>query len=185
MGITQRVVLALEKEVPPPGPAIAMISGPSTPKEGAASESPTATETRESPEKSGGVRRKLAWVSGVGAGVVLVAAAGATVLWQMKRKAWENHLGPPQDNPTLDSTAWQPDCGVREPSGGGTDCQNLYNMARRAEMFAVIGYAVGGALAITSGVLFLGGRGRHPDEETRVACGAGPFLRSLSCQLTF
>jgi hypothetical protein len=184
-GDEQRVVMALEKEkpaveTPAQPPPVAEIKTATAGEGGDASD---AHGPRD--ERAGGtLRRKLAWSTAIGAGLVLAAAVTETVIWQQKRASFENHLGPPADNPSLDSSLWKKDCGTADLGHGATACQSLYDAARRAQTVAVIGYAVGGALVVTSSVLFLGGGGRR-DQETKVACGPGALLRGFSCNFSF
>ena len=179
-GDRQRVTVALEKEAlpaaPPPAPVALMPSRASSVTEPAAAPQPEGSR--------GTVRRKVAWGAGISAGLLLAGAVAETVLWQTKRSDFQKHRGPPVDDPALDPALWRPDCGLDEPGRGGAACLTLYNAARQAQLLALVGYGVGGALAITSVVLFSGGR-RRSEQQAHLACSPGLLFRGVSCRLAF
>lgn len=181
-GDRKRAVVTLAKEEPrAPDPSHTLAS------------SPPADQVSRGPEPrqpvvdrpAGGARRKVALVTGIAAGVALAAAVTETVIWQVKRQGFESHRGPPPDNPTLPEPEWQRDCGVTDAGRGSPACRTLYDASRKAQTYALIGYAVGGALAVTSGVLFLTARRSRSDDEARVACVPELLDRGFSCRLTF
>jgi hypothetical protein len=119
------------------------------------------------------LRRKVAWGMAAAAGAALVVAGIETVVWQKNRIDFGNHKD-------LDG---QLDCYDNHPDRGGTGCQGLYDAAHRAELFAIVGYVVTGALGATSAVLFLS----HPKDDggTRVACAPVLGNSGLSCRFSF
>jgi PEGA domain len=176
----QEVAIALEKEEAPALPTAA-----AEPSAAGTSEAP-AVDLRAAPSErpEHRVRRKVAWGFGIAAGLALAATVTETVIWQLKRADFDTHKAAPPDNPTLDPGSWRAACGSTEPNRGGDGCLALYDAAHSAQTYALIGYAVTGALAITSGVLFLTSR-RRESTEARVACVPSLLTAAVSCRLSF
>jgi PEGA domain len=190
-GQRQRVTVALEKEeAPPPAetPAPLRLAIPAAPRDNNSNGVGEPVVTR-----GGRVRRGLAWGTGIGAGVVLAGAVAEAVIWQLRRHDFETHVGPPAGDPTLPPSMWKQSCGTLDVGYGGAGCKSLYDEARSAETLALIGFAAGGALAITSSVLFLTSRNHSTETQSKneskngrqMACAPAVFTRGFSCGLTF
>jgi hypothetical protein len=102
------------------------------------------------PSSSGGSPppgRTLRWAAigtAVLGGAALAGAGIETVLWQSGVSDFNNH-----------QTNNLKDCQVVAAQRGGPGCESLYNKFTSNERLAIIGFAVGGALAATSLTLFL------------------------------
>ena len=86
----------------------------------------------------------------MGTSVLALAALGGaafeTARWQSGITDFDTHKA----NNGID-----PDCQTAPPDRGGAACKAIYDRYTSAKQFAIIGYAVGGALAVTSLTLFL------------------------------
>jgi hypothetical protein len=119
--------------------------------------------------------RWLATSTAVLAAAALVAAGLETVRWQSGVADFDHH-----------QVNGQVDCQTDAPVRGGADCQSLYDRFTSDKRLAIIGYAVGGALATTSLTLFLIAP-RSSSAPDRVAVGCAPNLLDpgVSCRFSF
>lgn len=130
---------------------------------------PGAAATPASDGQAGRAMRTMAWVA---AGGALVMLGGATAAVAVR----EGAVGRFNDD-------------VRcLPDNGLTRAQNCHDdeaAAETAGALAWVGFAAGGALAVTSAVLFLMAPGGHRESARRMRCGAGPGLIGVACGATF
>ena len=174
-GDSHQITFALKKlALGAPGPVGTVTTGPAP---------PPPHDPGEEPGR-GRLRRRAGWASAAAGGAFLVAAVIETIVWQSKRSDFENHLGPPADNPQLPQSSWQSNCGESDPGRGGPGCSSLYDSMHRAEVLSIAGYAAAGALASGAAVLFL--TSRHQDaSDTRIACAASAAPSMFVCRLSF
>jgi hypothetical protein len=180
---TQSVDLKLEHErvapvapvTKPPEPiALAPISG--SPAEPSGDEPSHATP----PEPTAPRGRALKW-AGLATGVL---AAGALVVAGVETMRWQsgitdfNNYGVEADPSTR--------CLVVSPTRGAPGCEALYNKYTSAERLAIIGYAAGGALAVTSLTLFLISPSSSPaPEKVAFACAPDLLNPGAACRFSF
>lgn len=118
---------------------------------------------------SGRGQRVLAWV--VAGGALAGVAVGTVGLVMQRGHADELNALP----------AYQ-----RNPCASTPACVDGRDSANSASTLAWVGYAAGGALAVTSLVLFLTApSARSTARRAGVACGAGPGVLGASCAITF
>ena len=178
---TANLELKLEREkvavVEPPKPPAQKLPPRllETPETKPREESPATVDPESAPHPG----RAMRWVAvgtAVLAGAALVGAGVETVRWQSGVADFDNH-----------KTNDQVDCAISgRPLRGGPDCQALYDQFTADKRLAIIGYAVGGALAVTSVTLWLVAP-RSSAASERVAFGCAPTLADpgLSCRLSF
>jgi PEGA domain len=126
-------------------------------------------------------RRPFAWVAGGGAAIALAFAIVETTTWIDKERAFDNHQGV-----IPSSGRFGNDCGADDPVYGGVGCADLHGELSRARALALVGYGVGVALGVTSGLLFATSSERPPNTELSLSCA--PALagsRGVSCALSF
>lgn len=134
------------------------------------SQTPTsAPAPAPAPARSGGgTTRTLAWATGGGALVFLGVGALGYALGSAAADRWNSSACAP--------TAAVPTRGQRCPGDDST--------AQSMGTLAVAGFVGGGALAVTSAVLFALSGGSHreqPPQHAFVGCGVGPGDLGLSC----
>ncbi len=181
---TQSVDLKLEHErvaavapvTKPPEPiSLAPISGsPAEPSGEEPSHAPP-------PEPAAPRGRALKWVAaatGVLAVGALVVAGVETVRWQSGITDFNNH-----NDPTGKSADA---CSLPASNKGGAGCQDIYNQYTSARQLAIIGYAAGGALAVTSLTLFLISPGSsNATDKVAFACAPDLLNPGASCRFSF
>jgi hypothetical protein len=126
--------------------------------------------------------RRSKWPAFATAGVSVLAVGFGTVelfRWQHAEDSFNGHLGPGPGSPM----ASKHDCGEQDPMRGGPGCQSLYDEAVQARTLSIVGFAVGGALAATSAVLWLSEPGAA--RERRVSCAVDPQRRRMECGWRF
>ncbi|MEO5768665.1 MAG: PEGA domain-containing protein [Polyangia bacterium] len=122
--------------------------------------------------------RPYAWVAAGGAVAGIALGVVETVIALDKKSEFENHIGPSP----ADKTVFIKDCGSAMLSAA---CRPIEEAHNRALKLSIVGYAVGGALAAGSVVLFLlSGRG-EPGAPSAVACLPDFFHPGVACQLRF
>jgi PEGA domain len=95
-------------------------------------------------------RRGLAWGSAAAAGGAIAFGIFETIAWQRKRSEFSNHRAIAASG----STPGAYDCFEDASQRGGAGCATLYDAAHGAQVLAIVGYAVGGGLALASALLF-------------------------------
>jgi hypothetical protein len=142
----------------------------------AASE-PKASDTRA--DASPTRLRPYAWAAAAGAAVGMGVGVFGTVEALLKQNEFENHTGP---NPSSPMMLIQ-DCATAKLS---VACKSISDAHDSAVKLAVVGYAVGGALAVGSVVLFvLSSEAEHPSTDSTVACLPDLLNPGVSCRLRF
>jgi hypothetical protein len=151
---------------------------------------PTATPTPERPDVSpsgegGGDRaanlRIAAWAT---ASAAVVAAGFATfeaLTWKTKSNQFDNQMGRLPDKPSVIDF----NCAEQAPQRGGAGCQGIYDDMQRAKTFTIVGFAVAGALAAGSIVLFTVSS-TSPESNTNLTltCGLLP-APGAACRAVF
>jgi hypothetical protein len=114
---------------------------------------------------------------------ILAVGFGAVelYLWRHAQNSFDDHLGPPPGSPM---STYGHDCGEQDPMRGAPGCQSLYDQAVRARAFAIVGFAAGTALGITSIVLWRFDRGELAKEQ-RVSCAVNPLSTEVGCRWRF
>lgn len=215
-GAKQQVALMLEPGPKPTGTSPAtpsLVVGPrpwtgAPPSSGQDGTSPLPTSGREEttpPDNTTGApssksdardasahdaRRTIAFVAGGVAVAALVFGVVETIEWQKKQTEFSHHLG--MRTPIADQTG----CGEDDPGRGATGCAALYDAARRAWRWSLVGYGAGAALTAGALYLILSGDGvnAHADQQTglqslnclpTMALYGVDHSRVLSCRLRF
>jgi hypothetical protein len=132
------------------------------------------------PNTGASVARPAAWVLATGAAAGLGFGIFETLSWSKAKSEFENHtkIGAQPQRPAVH------DCGTSVPGHGGPGCDALYESASHAKNLLILGYAVGGALAIGSAVLFIVSAPVEPETSRALACL--PFAGlGASCRLSF
>lgn len=130
------------------------------------------------------LRRTAGWTAAIATVAALTFAGVETASWQKKRRDFNNHRGPPADNPTTsDQTMWVHDCNHELADRGGPACRTLYDDSRHARTLAFVGYGAGLALGATSLVLLRGG-GDSATTKTALSCAVTTWP-GIRCSLTF
>jgi len=164
-GATVPVQVSLEAMTP-----AATVGAPAQPPPAAPSLGPVATLPSSPPPTTssrGSAQRTLAWVA-VGGAVALVGGGVAMTLLQ---DSASDYLVDTANN-----------CrGSREALTG--TCLDRANTEGTAQTLSIVGYATGGALAVTSVVLFL--TAPSAPRSVATACGVGPGSVGVSCAMTF
>ena len=153
---------------------------------GPPSESPSAQQpVRDQPLEASSSSSKLrpwAWVLAAGAVGGLALGAVETFVSIDKKNAFDNHTSPDP----ADSSRTIKDCGTAALSAA---CKPLQEQYDRSVTLEIVGYAVGGALAVGSALLFVLS---SPDSDRRgdrqgmaFGCLPEPSTRGLSCALRF
>ena len=132
-------------------------------------------------ESRGGARsglRPYAWATAVGAVAGIGLGVFETTRAVVKQNAFENHTGPSPANPTVVVQ----DCATSTLNAA---CKSISDAHDSAVKLAVVGYAVGGALAVGSVVLFvLSSQDDHPSDSA-VACVPDLLNDGVACRLRF
>ena len=133
---------------------------------------------------NGGVRA-LAWVSAAAAAVGLGFGAYETFVWRNKLNQFDTTTRPSIADTRVQVKA----CGADDPGRGTLGiCGTLYNQLNDAKTLAIVGYAVGGGLAIGSVILFLvssSTTSSGADRRESFACAPGEALRGIVCRIAF
>lgn len=121
------------------------------------------------PASSGGGMRTAAWVT-AGAAVVFVGlGATATLLGASAAARWND-----------DATCLANGLSRGQNCGGDRDTADLMGP------LAIGGFVAGGALAVTSAILFVASSSRRPsDARAAWGCGAGPGALGVACAASF
>lgn len=132
-------------------------------------------------ESRGGARsglRPYAWATAAGAVAGIGFGVFETTRAVVKQNAFENHTGPSPANPTLVVQ----DCAISTLNAA---CKSISDAHDSAVKLAVVGYAVGGALAVGSVVLFvLSSQDDHPSDSA-LACVPDLLNDGVACRLRF
>jgi hypothetical protein len=169
-----------------PAAATTEPSGAAPPEDRAPAADAQVTEGA-SDSKAGDVRgdasatrlRPYAWAAAAGAAAGIGVGVFGTVKALLKQNEFENHTGPSPSSPTM----LIQDCATAKLSAG---CKSISDAHDSAVKLAVVGYAIGGALAVGSVVLFvLSAEPEHPSTDSTVACLPDPFNAGVSCRLRF
>ncbi|HVR61194.1 MAG TPA: PEGA domain-containing protein [Polyangia bacterium] len=132
---------------------------------------PTVTAAADQPAPSANPRlRTAAWASAAGGGAFLAAGVTFLLLGQRKVDSFKN-----------DNT-----CDIDDRGGvtGGSHCQDLYDSWHTDRTVGIVGVAVGGALAVTSAVLFVTTQPAARPSQALAGCGPGAG-RGVSCVFRF
>jgi hypothetical protein len=130
----------------------------------------------------GGALRPLAWVTAVAAAGATGVGVFETIRWRDKRDQFD-HVTQPS---LVDPTKTVPACGINEPGRGRQPvCQALYVDMSRAKTFAIVAYAVSGALTIGSAVLFMMSQSAGAPTTPAMACAPVGALVGVACRMTF
>jgi hypothetical protein len=121
--------------------------------------------------------RPWAWATSAVAAAGLAVGIAGTIIATGKKNDFNNHTGPDPSDPS----AATPDCNLETLTPA---CRSIRDSYENAKTFAIIGYVTGGALAVTSAVLFFLSRHREPD-RTAFACVPDPLSAGALCRLTF
>lgn len=114
------------------------------------------------------------------AGLVAVGFGTVELIrWQHAQNSFNDHVGPSPGSPT---TVTRHDCGEGDSMRGGPGCQSLFDDAVQARNLAIVGLAAGGALAVTSLVLWFSDR---TGARARVACALQAGGRGAECRWHF
>lgn len=119
------------------------------------------------------VTRTLAWIAAGGA----VAGFGVALLgWRLREGEVSGFSSRCPDVVTTDA-AHVSDCGQRRAQ--------LEGDVRTWEALSTVGLVAGGALAVTSAVLFATSSSGASPSRTSLACGAGPGVLGVRCAVRF
>jgi hypothetical protein len=167
--------------MPPPSPTTA----PTGPAAAAAppSAEPSGTVTASVGEPSpGGGSALRPWAWGGAAGAVAFVALGAVegLISRSKAAEFNDHTGPSP----LDPTMMIKDCNTDALTAA---CRPLKEDHERAQALSIVGFAVGGALAAGSAVLFWLSSSSSSAEpsQSAFACLPDPAGRGVACSLRF
>jgi hypothetical protein len=123
--------------------------------------------------------RPYAWAAAAGAAAGLGVGVFGTVKALLKQNEFENHTGPNPSSPTM----LIQDCATAKLSAA---CKTISDAHDSAVKLAVVGYAIGGALAVGSVVLFvLSSEAERPSTDSAVACLPDLLNPGVSCRLRF
>ncbi len=142
-------------------------------------------DTRASGSGSTGPARSLAWVAGAGAVGGLAFGIVETVLAQKNLNTFNNHTSP---SPTPeDPNRRVLDCTTSQLSA---ECKGFRDSYDQAKTLAVVGYVVGGTLAVASAALFLlsaptGENGNGLLSRAALGCAPNPAFAGFTCRLKF
>jgi hypothetical protein len=130
--------------------------------------------------------RRWGWPAVAAAGTGLLAVGFGTVelvRWQHAEDSFNNHIGPAPGMPSGSPTTYVHDCGEQDPMRGGPGCQSIYDQGVRARLMAILGFAAGGILAVTSAVFW--SFDQRDGREQRVSCAFDLGGRGMECQWRF
>jgi len=145
--------------------SLAATGAPADPAKGA-----SLTAMEGAPRGSGSsARREIGWGLGITSGVVLAGAIVETVIWQRKRSQF--------NTPSVG-------CYENQTMRGAPGCSALFDSARKAESFALIGYAAAAVLAGTATALLVTARPPEP-QTAAMTCAPGVGSNLLSCRFRF
>jgi hypothetical protein len=161
------VLQDVEKAVEPPAVAVAPRS--------AAVETETATATPAP-------HRVLPWVTAGAATVALVFGVVETASWISKQGTFDDHIGPLRTDPSVTNKR---NCGSDDPGYGGDGCQQLHDQLSTARTLAIVGYAVGGGLAVASAILFATSPAASPTTTTALSCAPDFQSKGAMCRVSF
>lgn len=132
--------------------------------------SPHASVPRSDASVPGGTQRALAWASGAGALVGVGIGVGFLVVREGDVAAFNDSSCPPRSSST------QP-----------VNCSAMLDSVHADETIAMAGFIAGGALAVTSILLFATApsRGRAHAHSTRFGCAGGPGTLGVICMGSF
>jgi hypothetical protein len=171
---------------PPPKLDLAEAEDQSGDREEASHSAPKPSEpapAQSPPNGDRGVLRPAAWVA---AGVALAGLGFGvfeTFNLRSKQSQFDSQTKPSQADPTKTIAA----CGSEEPNRGSLPiCGSLYGEISSARTLAIVGYVLGGGLALGSAVLFVLASGNSDaDRRDALVCGPGESLRGVACAFHF
>lgn len=137
----------------------------------------SATENHDA-SGNGRALRPWAWITAAGAAGGLIFGTVETVMAAFKKNEFENHTGP---NPNNSGMIVQDCFGAKLT----TACRPIADAHDQAVKLAVVGYAIGGALAMGSLVLFILSSGDDHVQETALACLPDPVNAAIACHFRF
>ena len=126
-------------------------------------------------------RQILAWAAAGVSALSLASAVVETFRWVDKQDEFDNHEGPFVDDPMTSGK----NCGVSDPSSGGSGCQDIHNSLALARTLAIIGYGVAGVLGVTSAVLFTASPSKPPRKDMAFSCSPDLIRHGLECGWLF
>lgn len=146
-------------------------------------EPPAAEESPAASDDDGSALRPVAWVMATAAAGAFGFGVWQTFSWQDKQKQFNSLLIPSVAHPDQKVVA----CGTNSPHRGNDPlCEPLYNDFTAARTRAVVGYVIGGGLAIGAITFFvLSSKTREPAGPTALACSPQGFGMGLTCAMTF
>jgi hypothetical protein len=158
----------------PEAPAVIAAPNPPPPP---AVPAPAVVESRPAEATSSGSGlRTSAWTAGGGA--VIAAGAGLALNLSANSKASTFDAG--CANLPGSGIAHRPEVMVTD-----ADCRDRYDAWQSRTRWAIVGYATGAALAITSGILFWVSQPPSPATHARAHLTCAPTQTGLSCQGNF
>jgi hypothetical protein len=167
-------------EPPPPAPPSAKADAVPP-----AVTAPPSTTPSESPYRPHRALEPWAWGAGTLAIAGLAFGVGETVAATNRIHDFNNHSVPDP----MDSTKRIQDCNQETLT---TECASIQSAYNRARTMAIIGYAAGGALAITSAVLFVRSSSAESSEQVarrssrpQAVCAPDIGRVGVSCRLVF
>ncbi|TAK22630.1 MAG: PEGA domain-containing protein [Myxococcaceae bacterium] len=161
-------VVRSEPPPPPPAPTRSPPPAPLAAPARPAVEVFRAPEFRAPSDSTGSLQRSLGWVA---AGGALLALGGGVWALAARESALQDH-----NNPALA-------CTVNDQR---TVCYEALDTADGLQTLAIAGFVGGGALAVTSLVLFLTAPSSpRPTSSAGLGCGRGPGTVGLTCSLAF
>jgi hypothetical protein len=168
----------LHSEPPPVAPPDRPTPAPEVSQEPDPKPTPVTRDDRSSP------LRTAAWVTAGGAAAALGFAVIETFAWRARVRDFNNLTARPNEKP--DMVTNPPICETSAANRGGGKCSDLYDRIQGPQMMMIAGYAVGGALAIGSVVMFVASS-PPPQEGSQQALTCGPWLPHAGavCRLTF
>jgi hypothetical protein len=126
--------------------------------------------------------RTTAWVTLAVAVASIGVGVFETIVWNDKKNQFDSQTRLSLDTPPKPVAA----CGVDDPGRGSLPvCQTIYQELERAKTLAIVGYAVGGALAVGSVVLFAISRSPEGGAANSVACGPFGSSAGVACRMSF
>jgi len=145
---------------------------------------PRPPEDRDGPAPSHrSALRPFAWGAAIGSLAGLTLGVVETFVAQDKLNAFNNHSSPSPSDPSMRVV----DCTTSQLT---PDCKTLRDSYDVAKTVAIVGYVVGGALAVTSVALFVLSPSRQSDDNRRpstMSFGCAPMLATTgaTCAIRF
>jgi hypothetical protein len=164
---TDKSAAAAPTVVVPPPPRSAAAEAPPHIPDAPATTTVDERPSRIAPSGPGSGMRTAAWVVGGAA----VAAAGAGVALQLAAHSQSDGFN---NSP----------CKDMDPPFS-TDCQNVWNAWQSDKRWSIVGYVAGGALAVTSAILFWTSRAPSSDTTPHAHFQCAPSPTGLGCRGVF